>query len=68
MESERNYQRKQTGFDDAVVDWVAEKGTLFYAVGTPGFKRVIKAANSKLVVKTPTYVSKQVFLQIFIIS
>jgi hypothetical protein len=47
---------------------VAEKGTLFYAVGTHGFKRVIKAANSKLVVKTPTYVSKQVFLQIFIIS
>ena len=53
-------KEKQRGFDDAVVDWVAETGTPFYAVGTPGFKRVIKAANSKLVVKTPTYVSKQV--------
>ena len=53
-------KEKQKDFDDAVVDWVAETGTPFYAVGTPGFKRVIKVANSKLVVKTPKYVSKHV--------
>ena len=53
-------KEKQKLFDEAVVDWVAETGTPFYAVGTPGFKRVIKVANSKLLVKTPTTVSKYV--------
>ena len=53
-------KEKQKVFDEAIVDWVAQTGTPFYAVGTPAFKNVIKVANSKLVVKTPKTVSRYV--------
>ena len=53
-------KEKQQIFENAIVDWVAQTGTPFFAVGTPAFKNVIKVANSKLFVKTPQTVSKYV--------
>ena len=53
-------KEKQQLFDDTVVDQVAKTGTPFFAVGTLGFKRVIKVANSKLVIEKTKTVLKYV--------
>ena len=46
---------KQKEFDEAVVDFVAETGVSFYALGSLTFKKLINVSNNKLNVNRPHF-------------
>ena len=53
-ESETFFEKaKQTDFDDALVNFVAETGVSFNVLGSESFKELIGVANRHLHVKKP---------------
>ena len=51
---------KQTDFDDALVNFVAETGVSFNVLGSESFKELIGVANRQLHVKNPRTISRKV--------